>query len=605
MSNLANKERRGLSTVSPGTPVVSALLRGLPGCRSPAQTLSVLKEVVRALCSDERERQLFYLCRGVQQVSELCDHGDRQVSECAFYLLGCAAEQHGGVRRALTTSAVFARLSRAVGQGALGAAVFLLSVLAAGDGLARALVRQSGCLDRLLHLFLLMSRDKLPRSWGSSAARSVLQQWCVLCTALSVSIDPSVSRANQAEARIILPQAVGLLSYWSVQGEYDKHLMRWAETVAWLVATVLLGNATNQEQFFWLNGITVVIRALRRYERLPRSDRHCEHRMLCLLDAAVCGSETNCEAAVQQSAVPLALRAFQRGNSKVMLVALMILTHLMERSPQHCRVFVDEGGPEVLARATRHLDGDADLARAADRLLSRYAEQLLAVPQDCGREGAGPTCPGGRAEASAPSTIMSHLRSACSRLFSKPTGSRATDVAGAEAIQDGSYSCLHCEACSSEQGFVGQTSVAVQTTPLFALKSRKCDVKSGNTGAALGVASPSRESTDYDAWQNSLARNSTSTPRKPCVSVLATTPSKSCHAPSSISGRSDRLVCVRKFSAAEVGSLFRGVELHGPDFQAILRAFPFHPKRTSRELFLKWRSIKKQTPWAMQPADSK
>nr|CAD7402889.1 unnamed protein product [Timema poppensis] len=54
-----------------------------------------------------------------------------------------------------------------------------------------------------------------------------------------------------------------------------------------------------------------------------------------------------------------------------------------------------------------------------------------------------------------------------------------------------------------------------------------------------------------------------------------------------------RLVLIRSFSTEEVNNLSTGVHMYGKDFKMILKTLPFHPKRTPKELAIKWKTISK------------
>ncbi|KAJ8888518.1 hypothetical protein PR048_008009 [Dryococelus australis] len=203
--------------------------------------------------------------------------------------------------------------------------------------------------------------------------------------------------------------------------------------------------------------------------------------------------------------------------------------------------------------------------------------------------------------------ILNHLKSVCGKLFSNRNNFCAENLLGEKVNktfngESSNTSCEECRSCNNQQSFVYQNSVGAQTTPSISNKYKKFDAKFSNRSIfdskketslmmtrkavfsalnnskrteaykAKNLASSSHGHTNYNTWQKNIGQNSTSTPLNLRTSSLATTPSKgykdhfSC-TPSTYSVCSDQLVCVRKFSEAELVNLFQGVELHGSNFR--------------------------------------
>ncbi|XP_021926856.1 telomere repeats-binding bouquet formation protein 1-like isoform X2 [Zootermopsis nevadensis] len=271
--------------------------------------IKILQSLGHLLSSNFEMKDEFHKLGGVSVILKYLDKDDWKIAGNAFHILGFSILQRKELQMQLTTQHMFKTILKHLEQGTVNhkrGSMFLIASIVEGNVPGQILARESGCLYQLIWLFHEVIQQNTKEEEKS-------QCLYFLCTAIKMCVHNPQNCENQHQTSLIIPKAITFLDNWFHEA-FNSYLTECVDTMVPMLVNIILDNPTNQLSFSTYSGIqTLVIglNTLESWQEAPLNIETVKVKIICLLDAAICGNIVNSEQATVLGVIPLLLKMLQ------------------------------------------------------------------------------------------------------------------------------------------------------------------------------------------------------------------------------------------------------------------------------------------------------
>ncbi|XP_019509168.1 PREDICTED: telomere repeats-binding bouquet formation protein 1 [Hipposideros armiger] len=320
---------------------------------------------IHSICQQNSNASVYFQEVGglmfVQNLAKSSEHS--MVKEAALYTLGTVAEQNVYCQQTLCTSELFEDLilflSNDSNTNLKRMSVYVILVLVSNNRIGQTLVRETGCIKVLSHLFrIVLSKYELNLS-DKNVFQSY-QLWSSVCSTLCVCVNNPQNDENQMLCSSLFPHA----NDWLVNC-IKPEIIR---PICSFIGLTLANNTYVQKYFVSVGGLDVLSQVLVQLEsdsRKTLSSAKLAVVVIKTVDACIADNPTFGEVLSKYHIVSklLALLIHESLDSEEKLGIILTLGHCTEACEENLYdLFKNNGLPLLIQALTEHQNEELNKA---------------------------------------------------------------------------------------------------------------------------------------------------------------------------------------------------------------------------------------------------